>query len=224
MVSASLPARLLRRPSPGSWMRLLAIYPEARWHPVAGDLTRQCCKGRCARLRQAGRIGAETRRGGRHLRHRQRSLELRAGALALRSRLRLSPQSYAYAKDEPPLRRGADADADRIRRGPSLHCRAAMSFIRSSWRWRRESCEGSALSGPPDWVGKVVADLTANRGRALVHVGPDQPPETHALVHAINEKLGARGNTLDLIAPVAYAGRTRRHHWRTWWTTCKPGR
>jgi hypothetical protein len=63
---------------------------------------------------------------------------------------------------------------------------------------------GSALSGPPDWVGQVIADLTANHGRALVHVGPDQPPETHGLMHAINEKLGARGNTLKLIAPVAY--------------------
>jgi hypothetical protein len=62
---------------------------------------------------------------------------------------------------------------------------------------------GSPLSGPPDWVDQVIADLTANRGRALVHAGPDQPPETYALVHAINEKLSARGNTLELIAPVA---------------------
>ena len=28
--------------------------------------------------------------------------------------------------------------------------------------------------------------------------------ETHALVHAMNEALGARGNTLELIAPVAH--------------------
>ena len=48
----------------------------------------------------------------------------------------------------------------------------------------------------------MIADLTANRGRALVHVGPHQPPETHALVHAINEKLGAPGATLDLIDAV----------------------
>ncbi|MGH7880753.1 MAG: 4Fe-4S dicluster domain-containing protein, partial [Candidatus Binataceae bacterium] len=63
----------------------------------------------------------------------------------------------------------------------------------------------SPLSAAPDWVAKVMADLTANRGRALVHAGPDQPPETHALVHAMNEALGARGNTLELIAPVAHA-------------------
>ena len=63
----------------------------------------------------------------------------------------------------------------------------------------------SPPSAAPDWVGKVVADLTANLGRALVHLGPNQPPETHALVHAINEKLGARGATLELIAPVVHS-------------------
>jgi hypothetical protein len=65
-------------------------------------------------------------------------------------------------------------------------------------------CKNSWLVSGPPWAGQVIADLTANRGRALVHAGPDQPPETHALVHAINEKLGARGNTLELITPVAY--------------------
>ena len=63
----------------------------------------------------------------------------------------------------------------------------------------------SPPSAAPNWVGKVVADLTANPGRALVHLGPNQPPETHALVHAINNKLGATGATLDLIAPVAHS-------------------
>ena len=38
-----------------------------------------------------------------------------------------------------------------------------------------------------------------------MHVGPDQPAETHALVHAVNDKLGARGSTLELVAPVAHA-------------------
>jgi len=65
--------------------------------------------------------------------------------------------------------------------------------------------EQSPPSPAPDWVGKVIADLTANLGRALVHLGPDQPPETHALVHAINAKLGAPGATLELIAPVVHS-------------------
>lgn len=63
----------------------------------------------------------------------------------------------------------------------------------------------SAPTPTPDWVGKVIADLAANAGRALVHVGPSQPPETHALVHAINEKLGARGATLDLVTPAVHS-------------------
>ena len=63
----------------------------------------------------------------------------------------------------------------------------------------------SPPSAAPGWVGKVAADLTANPGRALVHLGPNQPPETHALIHAINAKLGAPGSTLDLVAPVVHS-------------------
>ena len=63
----------------------------------------------------------------------------------------------------------------------------------------------SPPAAAPDWLGRVIADLTGNPGRALVHVGPNQPPETHALVHAINGKLGAPGATLDLIAPAVHS-------------------
>ncbi len=59
-----------------------------------------------------------------------------------------------------------------------------------------------ASSAAPDWMAPLIADLEANRARALIHVGPDQPPETHTLVHAMNETLGARDHTLDLIEPV----------------------
>jgi len=51
----------------------------------------------------------------------------------------------------------------------------------------------TSLSGAPDWMDDVLADLAANHGRVLIHVGPEQPPETHALAHAMNETLGARG-------------------------------
>ena len=37
-----------------------------------------------------------------------------------------------------------------------------------------------------------------------MHVGPDQPAELHALALAMNEALGARGITFDLIEPVAH--------------------
>jgi Fe-S-cluster-containing dehydrogenase component len=66
----------------------------------------------------------------------------------------------------------------------------------------------SAPSRPSDlsgWVARVAADLLAHPGHVFVHVGPDQPPEVHALAHAMNEKLGARGSTFDLLEPVAHS-------------------
>jgi Fe-S-cluster-containing dehydrogenase component len=56
----------------------------------------------------------------------------------------------------------------------------------------------------PHWVGPLIADLKAAHGRALIHVGPDQPAEIHAAAHALNDALGARGTTFDLIQPVAH--------------------
>ena len=63
------------------------------------------------------------------------------------------------------------------------------------------------VKGPeaPAWLTTIIADLKANTGRALIHVGPDQTPEIHALAHAMNEGLGGRGKTLELLAPVAHA-------------------
>src|SRR6185437_4976688 len=64
---------------------------------------------------------------------------------------------------------------------------------------------GTTQSTAPTWLAQVIADLAAHPGRALVHVGPAQPPETHALVHAMNEKLGGRGTTFEVIGSVAHA-------------------
>jgi len=63
------------------------------------------------------------------------------------------------------------------------------------------------VEGPQaaDWLANIIADLKANRGRALIHVGPDHTPAIHALAHAMNEALGGRGKTFELLAPVAHA-------------------
>ena len=64
---------------------------------------------------------------------------------------------------------------------------------------------GGGTSGDtPPWLAPVAADLQAAGPRAFVHAGPDLPPEAHALVHQINERLGGRGTTWDLIPAVAY--------------------
>ncbi len=46
------------------------------------------------------------------------------------------------------------------------------------------------------FVAAVVKDLQANKGKAVVIPGDDQPPAVHALAHAINHALGAAGNTV----------------------------
>ncbi|MFC3283524.1 TAT-variant-translocated molybdopterin oxidoreductase [Litchfieldella rifensis] len=55
---------------------------------------------------------------------------------------------------------------------------------------------------PDDWLAALVADLRHLAPAALVIPGDQQPPEVHALAHAINAQLGAFGTTLEIIDPV----------------------
>jgi MoCo/4Fe-4S cofactor protein with predicted Tat translocation signal len=56
----------------------------------------------------------------------------------------------------------------------------------------------------PSWVSAVISDLKSAHGRALVHVGPEQPAALHALAHAMNVALIGRGSVFELIEPVAH--------------------
>jgi len=62
---------------------------------------------------------------------------------------------------------------------------------------------GGSLSGEQQKVAAAaVKDLRANRGKALVVVGDCQPPVVHALAHAMNQALGAVGQTVSYTDPV----------------------
>jgi MoCo/4Fe-4S cofactor protein with predicted Tat translocation signal len=52
------------------------------------------------------------------------------------------------------------------------------------------------------FVAAVVKDLQAHKGAAVVIPGDNQPPAVHALAHAMNQALGAVGNTVIYTAPV----------------------
>jgi len=52
------------------------------------------------------------------------------------------------------------------------------------------------------FVEAVARDLAAHRGRSLVLAGDAQPPEVHALAHAMNQALGNVGQTLVYTDPV----------------------
>ena len=62
-----------------------------------------------------------------------------------------------------------------------------------------------APSGSPPWLVNAVEDMKAHRGRTFIHVGPYLPAELHALAHAMNEALGGRGHTFDVIEPIEAA-------------------
>ncbi|MGH6682121.1 MAG: TAT-variant-translocated molybdopterin oxidoreductase, partial [Bradyrhizobium sp.] len=53
-----------------------------------------------------------------------------------------------------------------------------------------------------DWLRAAADDLKQSKGKALLHAGRQQPVEVHLLADAINNALGAFGNTVKLIAPV----------------------
>jgi molybdopterin-containing oxidoreductase family iron-sulfur binding subunit len=55
---------------------------------------------------------------------------------------------------------------------------------------------------PSGWVGAVSRDLAAHKGSSIVIAGEHQPPFIHALVHAINDKLGNVGKTITYTEPI----------------------
>jgi molybdopterin-containing oxidoreductase family iron-sulfur binding subunit len=65
---------------------------------------------------------------------------------------------------------------------------------------------GSPGTGPyaPDanWIEAAARDVRQHRGKSLVIAGESQPPAVHALVHQINQSLGAIGQTVTYTAAV----------------------
>jgi ferredoxin len=69
---------------------------------------------------------------------------------------------------------------------------------------------GVATGAPPPlpaaqqaWLAAVAEDLSMHRSASLVIAGEGQPPEVHALAHAINVALGNIGTTVTFTEPVA---------------------
>ncbi|MGH7294214.1 MAG: 4Fe-4S dicluster domain-containing protein, partial [Polyangiaceae bacterium] len=61
---------------------------------------------------------------------------------------------------------------------------------------------GGSGKVPAKWLGPVAKDLAQNKGRSVIVVGSRQPPEVHALAHALNLALSA-APTIVTYAPVA---------------------
>jgi MoCo/4Fe-4S cofactor protein with predicted Tat translocation signal len=117
-----------------------------------------------------------------------------------RNPARSGPMSRVYAIESTPTLLGAVAD-HRIIAGPARTQQIMAALAQQLLR------DPGAVSDPQperaSWLGAMIEDLKNARGRALVHVGADQPAELHALAHRINEALNGRGRTFDLIDEVA---------------------
>jgi len=108
--------------------------------------------------------------------------------------------SRLYALESTPTLAGAKAD-HRLALAPAA-IEAALRRL-----------AGMLGAGPSEWAQAVDpnaktldalgADLRRAQGRALVHVGASQSAAVHALAAAINHELGAYGQTLTMIEPVA---------------------
>ncbi len=58
------------------------------------------------------------------------------------------------------------------------------------------------ISVATGWAKTVAADLLDNRGKSLALAGSNQSPETHAVVHSINEALGNINSAVRYASPV----------------------
>jgi MoCo/4Fe-4S cofactor protein with predicted Tat translocation signal len=115
-----------------------------------------------------------------------------------RNPARTQQMSRVYAVEPTPTLIGVAAD-HRFSAGPGDLHRFVQALADVVLRG------GQPPADAPHWTGKLITDLQANKGQCLVHAGPQQPAEIHALVHAVNEALGGRGKTYELIDAVEAA-------------------
>ncbi len=112
------------------------------------------------------------------------------------SRRRAETMNRLYVVESTPTLTGARAD----HRRPLSP--AALAAFASSVAARVGAGAGSA--GADDaFAAAVAADLDGHRGTSLVVAGETQPPEVHALAHAMNARLGNVGKTVRYVAPAA---------------------
>lgn len=110
------------------------------------------------------------------------------------------PRNRLYAVESTPTLTGASADHRLpLRAGEIAHFALALAHQLGLG----VSIGPENPNIPAHWVEAVAGDLQAHAGNGLVVVGDHQPPELHALAHALNAHLGNTGETLLYTEPVA---------------------
>ncbi len=101
--------------------------------------------------------------------------------------------SRFYAVESTPTNSGSKADHRLPMKASDIE-----SFARAVAAAVGVAGAGSATAPPAAqrWMGPLVKDLQAARGRSIVIAGDGQPPAVHALAHAMNAALGNVGTTV----------------------------
>src|SRR5262249_20580736 len=101
-----------------------------------------------------------------------------------------------YAFESSPGITGAKAD-HRIAMRPNDITRLALAMAS---RLGVPSAGKSTLT--EYWFDPMIRDIQSRPGATVVIAGPEQPPFVHALVHALNDKLGGTGKAVTYLEPV----------------------
>jgi MoCo/4Fe-4S cofactor protein with predicted Tat translocation signal len=192
---------------------LLLQYPEARyigWDPVSRDTVEQGATRAYGRplesLAHLDQVDVLLAVDSDLLSGAPGSVRYARDFAARRNPTRTASMSRVYALEPTPTLIGAAAD-HRFIATPSEMERIVRALAAAlSSRSGPAAAERESL---PAWFGALLEDLKGAHGRALVHVGRDQPASVHALAHAVNESLAGHGSTFDLIEPVRYSAHDR---------------
>ncbi|MEZ5361882.1 MAG: hypothetical protein R2748_05920 [Bryobacterales bacterium] len=119
--------------------------------------------------------------------------------------MRFGPGAEAYAK-QFALRRSGQGEMNRLYVAePMPTVTGLMADERLPARFSEIEGLARALAGSPSdgnsWAAAAADDLSSHLGRCLVVAGDRQPPPVHALVHSLNARLGAVGNTVVYTRP-----------------------
>jgi MoCo/4Fe-4S cofactor protein with predicted Tat translocation signal len=181
----------------------LTEFPEAKWHqyePAGRDAARTG-----TRLAFGEPLNAVYR-----FDHADVTLALDADFLAS------GPGSVRYARDFASRRRAGVPNMSRlyaVEAYPSptgsladhrlpLANQDMENFARAMAASLGVGVENPGSSAPGNWIKAVAADLEKHRGASLVVAGDHQPPNVHALAHAMNHALGNVGKTVIYTDPV----------------------
>ena len=186
---------------------VLAQYPQARWiqwEPLSREAVRQgavLAYGRSADvIVHLEAVDVLVSIDGDLLTTNPGRLHYARDFASRRNATRTARMSRVYAIESTPTLLGAAAD-HRIVAGPARLAQI-MAALAAQLLHGAAAARDTAPQREP-WLAAMLQDLKAAGSRALVHVGSDQPAELQALAHRINEALGARGTTFDVIEEVA---------------------